>query len=328
MQNIPTLVQDLGIARLTNAVFVGTMKFTVEHVEAFLEGFDAQAPEVALLRLQLADAKAAYQVLNEAYAKTLRSAITDDIAALDTEGDQLYMAVKQTVEGAEKMAFDPARVQAAKAYVELLKKYRIDTKENMISEWSKVQQLCEEADESAALQQAAQTLGIATAMERLTTIAASIRDKITQRSGELPEAQQMKRARSAMEPEYRALVQILNASAIIYQQAGYTELIKTLNGNINYVKIHAMTKGTSSSSSGGGDTPTPSPTPDGGGSDDQGGGGSDDQGGGGSDDQGGGGSDDQGGGGSDDQGGGDTPTPTPDPTPDPSGGGDDYDPNA
>lgn len=268
MQKIPELVQDLALTRLTNAVFVGTMKFTVEHVEAFVDEQLPQAPEVAMLRLQLADAKRAYQVLNEAYAKTLRSAITDDIAALDTEGDQLYMAVKQTVEGAEKMTFDAARVQAAKAYVELLKKYRIDTKENMISEWSKVQQLCEEAAESMTLQQAAQTLGIATAMERLAAISASIREKITQRSGELPEAQQMKRARTAMEPEYRALVQILNASAIIYQQAGYPELIKTLNGNISYVKIHAMAKGTASSGGGGGDQggggddPTPSPTPE------------------------------------------------------------------
>ena len=32
MQKIPTLVQDLGVARLTNSVYVGTMKFTVEQV--------------------------------------------------------------------------------------------------------------------------------------------------------------------------------------------------------------------------------------------------------------------------------------------------------
>lgn len=258
MITIPTLVNELNLARLTNAVFVGTMKFTVENIEAFTNEFPAEHPSVEMLRTALVSAKAAYRVLDDAYAKTLRSAITDDISALDSEGDQLYMAVKQTVEGAAKMTFDQARVGAAKLYIELLKKYKIDTKENMISEWSKIQQLCEEASASLSLDQAAATLGITTAIARLTTIAATLREKITQRSGELPEAQQMKKARMAMDPEYRTLIQVLNASAIIYGQAtNFSGIIKQLNDNINYVKIHAMSKTAT-----GGDTPTPEPEPE------------------------------------------------------------------
>lgn len=257
MISIPTLVNELNLARLTNSVFVGTMKFTVENVEAFTLEFPSEHPSVEMLRTALTSAKAAYRVLDEAYAKTLRSAITDDITALDAEGDQLYMAVKQTVEGAAKMTFDPARMQAAKLYIEMLKKYKIDTKENMISEWSKIQQLCEEAAASETIGQAEQTLGIATAMDCLTAIVAQIREKITQRSGELPEAQQMKKARTAMDPEYRTLIQVLNASAIIYgQSSDFSGIIKMLNDNINYVKIHAMSKTTT-----GGDEPTPEPEP-------------------------------------------------------------------
>lgn len=194
------------------------------------------------------------------------------------------MAVKQTAEGAQKMTFDAARVAAGSSYVELLKKYRVDVKENMISEWSKIQQLCEEVDGSAALTAAAGTLGVAAAIARLKTIADDIRTKITQRSSELPDAQQMKKARLAMDPEYKALIQILNATAILYGKGGsFDNIIKTLNDNINYVKIHAMSKTSDTD----------------GGSDD---GGSDD-----------GGSDDGG-----DDGGSDTPTPTP------SGGGDEQ----
>lgn len=257
MQKIPTLVQDLGIARLTNSVYVGTMKFTVEQVEAFVKEFPAQTPDVEMLRNQLDDAKAAYKTLNDAYARTLRSAITDEISGLDTEGDQLYMGVKQTDEAALKMAFDAEKVSAAKLYQELLKKYNVDTKENMISEWSKIQQLCEEASSTEALKNAAKTLGIDKAMERLAAIADTIRLRITQRSSELPEAQQMKKARAAMDPEYKTLIQVLNASAVIYGQTGhFDELIRTLNDNINYVKIHAITKPT-----GGGDEPEPEPEP-------------------------------------------------------------------
>ncbi len=269
MISIPILVNELNLARMTNSVFVGTMKFTVENVEAFTDEFPSEHPSVAMLRTALASAKPAWKVLDEAYAKTLRSAITDDITALDTEGDQLYMAVKQTVEGAQKMTFDPTRVQAEKLYTEMLKKYKIDTKENMISEWSKIQQFCEEAAASEAIGQAEQTLGIAGAMDRLTAIATEIRQKITERSGELPEAQQMKKARAAMDPVYRALIEVLNASAIIYGQEGdFNGIVKKLNDNINYVRVHAVTKGTTSPDpSQGGETEpttptTPTSTPD------------------------------------------------------------------
>ena len=257
MITLPTLVHDLNIARLTNSVYVGTMKFTIENIEAFTNNFPSEIPDVEMLRAALTSARAAWKALDEAYAKTLRSAITDDITALDAEGDQLYMAVKQTVEGAARMTFDPARVQAAKLYLEMLKKYKVNVQENMIAEWSKIQQLCEEAAASEAIGQAETTLGIATAMDRLTAIATEIRQKITERSGELPEAQQMKKARAQMDPEYRALIQVLNASAIIYGQVSdFSGIIKKLNDNINYVRIHAMAKGTT------GDTPEPEPTPE------------------------------------------------------------------
>ncbi len=264
---LPNLVQLLTLTRLTNSVYVGTMKFTIENIEAFTDEFPSEHPNVAMLRTALASAKPVWRALDEAYAKTLRSAITDDITALDAEGDQLYMAVKQTVEGAQKMTFDPTRVQAEKLYTEMLKKYKIDTKENMISEWSKIQQLCEEAAASEAIGQAETTLGIATAMDRLTAIATEIRQKITERSGELPEAQQMKKARAAMDPEYRALIQVLNASAIIYgQDSDFSGIIKKLNDNINYVRIHAMshtaTETSPDPSQGGGTEPETSPEPE------------------------------------------------------------------
>lgn len=259
MQKIPTLVQDLGVARLTNAVYVALMKFTVEQVEHFVDQYPSGGPETEVLGPQLYDAKKAYKVVNDAYALTLRSAITDDIAALDKEGDQLIYAVKGTVEAALRMTFDAEKVKLAQLYSEFLKKYKVDPTENMISEWSKVQQLCEEADASTALTAAEAALGITEAMNRLKVIADAIRQKITQRSGELPEAQQMKKARAAMDPEYKALILVLNSLAVAYasKTSQYDPLIKTLNDNINYVRIHAMSKSAS-----GGDEPAPEPEPE------------------------------------------------------------------
>ena len=244
MQQIPTLIQDLALTRLTNAVYVGTMKFTYDEVKKFKDSrFTTENPAPAKLTAQLTDFRYAYERVNDAYALTLRSAITDQIAALDTEGDQLIYAVKGIVEAAQRMTFDTEKVQRANYYAEFLKKYKIDPTENMISEWSKVQQACEEADMNAQVDVAATKLGIKPAIVRLGVIADTIRAKITQRSSELPEAQQMKNARAAMDPEYKALVLIINSLAVCADSNyPYGEIIKTLNQNITYVKTHAISK--------------------------------------------------------------------------------------
>lgn len=185
MQQIPTLIQDLALTRLTNAVYVGTMKFTYDEVKKFKDSrFTTENPAPAKLTAQLTDFRYAYERVNDAYALTLRSAITDQIAALDTEGDQLIYAVKGIVEAAQRMTFDTEKVQRANYYAEFLKKYKIDPTENMISEWSKVQQACEEAETNYQLELAEAKLGITEAMDRLKVIANTIREKITQRSSE------------------------------------------------------------------------------------------------------------------------------------------------
>lgn len=262
MQQLPTLVQDLGVARLTNAVYVGTMKFTVDEVRKFINGdtFSEDNPVPELLKNQFQDTAVAYTAVDRAYAVTLRSAISDDIAALDREGDQLIYAVKGMVEAAMRMAFDEERVTQAQLYNEFLKKYKIDPAENMISEWSKVQQACDEAKRTAKLIQAGKALGLTATMERLAVIADTIREKISKRAAQLPELQLMKNARAAMDPEYRALILVLNSFAVTASQPiFYRDILRTLNDNINYIRIHAMSK--PASTSGGDDDPTPAPDP-------------------------------------------------------------------
>ena len=256
MVNIPILIPEFGIARLTNSVYVGTMKFTIDTVVAFLGEFPSEHPDVVLVTEQLAEMRKAYQTLDAAYALTLRSAVTDEIAALDAEGDQVFLAVKEMVAAAMRLTFDTEKLRHAQVYSEFLKKYKVNVQENMISEWSKIQQLCEEAAASQTLTQAEAALGMTAAMDRLTAIATQIRQKITQRSGELPEAEQMKKARAAMDPEYRAMITVINASAVFTRNTSFDNLIKTLNGNLNYVRIHAMSKTAA------GDTPEPEPQPE------------------------------------------------------------------
>ena len=262
MIQIPEQVKDAPIVRMKNAVLVGTMKFTLDRFDA---SFDAEEnPAPPRLAAQLAEFRTSYEALNTAYALTRESLITQDIAALDEEGDQLYLGLKETVEGARRMTYMPARKEAGDRLTVFLKKYRIDVRENMIEEWSKLQQMTEEADGDVLVRQDIATLGLTDLMTRLTAIAAELRQKMTERSAGLPAQKAMKQAREAVYPEYRALILLLNAFAVTDSEPDrYAALISQLNNNIDYVKIHAMTKGTASEDEGGDEpTPTPTPTPD------------------------------------------------------------------
>ena len=263
MVTIPTLVQDAPIVRMTNSVLVGTMKFTTDQMH---REFDVDNPAPTKLGEQLTSFDAAYDVLNRYYSSTRESLLTKVIAGLDTEGDQLYMGVSGMVDASLRMTFDQAKVQAAERLALTLKKYKVDVRENMISEWSKLQQMTEEIAADAQLTQDAGTLGLTPALTRLAEIAAEIRAKISERSAQIVDVQAMKQAREAIYPEYRALILVLNSyAAIDADTTRFAALIKALNDNIDYVKIHAISKGDSSEEDGGedegGDTPTPEPEP-------------------------------------------------------------------
>lgn len=286
MVKIPVLVQDLPLTRLSNAVLVGTMKFTLDQMDLF---FGAGNPAPTKLAAQLSDFRNSYTGLNAAYALTRESLLTVDIKELDDEGDQLYLGSKETVEGARRMTYVQSRKQAGDRLMVFFKKYDINVKENMISEWSKLQQMTEEANNSAQLTQDLATLGLTEMWARLTEIAVQLRDKLTERNAEMPAQQAMKNAREFIYPEYRVLIDILNSYARIDDNvARFNSLIATLNSNIDYVRIHAVKEGGSSSGNGG----------DNGGGDNPDNGGADNGGG--------------------DNGGGDNPTPQPDPNPNPN----------
>ena len=301
MIQIPELVQDAPLSRMTNAVYVGLMKFTIDQ---FYLIFPEGSTPPARLGAQLGEAMAAYRRLNDAFALTRESLITQDIYNLDNEGDQLYLGWRETIEGARRMTYLLQRKQAGDRLWVFNKKYKIDVKENMISEWSKIQQMCEEGNASDTISADIATLGLTDMWARLTAIADELREKLTERSMELPSLKVMKQARAEMDPEYKTLIDVLNAYAMTDSDVHrYETLITTLNRNIDYVKIHAITKSKDSDDKDK-DDDKPTPKPDEGGDD--------------------GGGDGGGEGGGDD--GGDTPEPTPDPTPtpdpDPSDDGD------
>ena len=258
MEYIPTLVQEFKLSATTNAVCVAVVKFTIDQFDLY---FPASSPAPVKLARQIVSLKRAYGVMNDAYAEQQKRAETAGIKARDDEGDQLLYGVKGMLEGAIRMTYDQVRQQQAQMLWDDYRKYRIDPTENMISEWSKVQQFCEEYLASQELQQAGVTLAVDGAIRRLAVLADEIRELMTERNAATPDQGAMKAAREAVYPEYRTAILLLNAFAATSDDVHqYDALIRALNQNLNYVRQHAMAGG--SGSSGNNPTPTPSPEPD------------------------------------------------------------------
>jgi hypothetical protein len=133
--------------------------------------------------------------------------------------------------------------------------------------------MTEEWAGNAHLRMCGEALGLNGPMTRLQEIADEIRRLMTERNAATPEAQAMKQARAAMDEEYRALILILNSYAVVDSDTErFNVLIRALNKNIEYIRKHAMSGGSSEDEEQeGGDTPEPTPKPDDQGGDDEGG---------------------------------------------------------
>lgn len=228
------------MVRMQNAVLVSHCKFTLDQMNNSF-GKDNAAPEK--LAEQLSSFAKAYDALNAAYAVQQKSKETADIAALDQEGDQLIIALKGMVAAAQRMGFDPQRVAAAQSLSATFAKYRIDATENLISEWSKMQQFAEEVAQDKTLSDQSHLLGIGALLERIAKIADETRCLMTERSTNQPATGAMKQAREAILPEYRALVMLLNTYALVDANPHrFDALIDILNANIDYTRRHAVSR--------------------------------------------------------------------------------------
>ena len=247
MELIQSIVQELNLRNTTNAVCVAVVKFTLDQFDYY---FPQESPAPPKLGRQISSLRAGYNVMNDAYAERIRRAETAGIKERDDEGDQLLYGVKGILEGAIRMTYDQARLTLALDLWDTFRSYRIDPTENMISEWSKVQQFCEDYFASATLQQAGVALGLDGAIRRLEVLAQEIRDLMTARNAAMPEPKAMERAREAVYPEYRAAIMLLNAFTLVSDDATENKaLIKALNDNIDYVRRHSMATGSGSGSS-------------------------------------------------------------------------------
>jgi hypothetical protein len=229
-------VNTIHLSYLKNTHFVGLMTFTRDQ---FANIFSKDAPNKVAEQLERFNK--AYQTLDAAYKASTYSLDTETLSKADEDCDRTFMGIKKMVGAQQAFDFNPTVKDAANRMMQAIAKYDISTDEDYLGENNKLQQLLQDVNDVATLKTDAQTLGLTEAFNELGKKVALVRDLITQREvGKAPKGA-MKAAREAMEPEYRWLIAILNAAALMDDdEHRFDSLITALNANIDYLKKNVL----------------------------------------------------------------------------------------
>ena len=248
LQNIQQ-VQQIPISQLKLTHLMGLVTFTKDQYLAF---FTQSNPAPSKIATQWNRFQNTYNVLNAAYQTDKYSLDTERLKNADDDCDHTFMAIKKISQAHQAFDFNTEVKDSADRMVQAIDKYDIDVSEDYLGENNKLQQLLEDINTSATLTADAETLGLTSALAQLAEKVALVRSLLTQRGLAKPITGQMKAARAAIEPEYRWLIAIINAAALMNDNEHFFDaLINALNQNIDYLKTVVLARqGGGSSSSG------------------------------------------------------------------------------
>ena len=234
-------VKSVPVSDLKNTHFVGLMTFTRDQFASTFGNPDASPAKVTAQMQRFSDA---YKTLDEAYKTSTYSLDTERLRQADDDCDRTFMGIKKMVQAQQAFDFNPTVKDAADRMMQAIARFDISPDEDYLGENSKLQQLINDVRTVASLTDAAATLGLTAAFAQLADKVDLVRKLITQReAGKAPKGA-MKVARQQMEPEYRWLIAILNAAALMDDdEHRFDPLITVLNANIDYLKKNVIRKG-------------------------------------------------------------------------------------
>ena len=234
-------VNTIHLAQMKLTHFMGLMTFTRDQFAGtFGEG--KNAPQKVTDQLERFNK--AYQTLDDAYKASTYSLDTKALSQADDDCDRTFMGIKKMVQAQQAFDFNPTVKDAADRMMQAIARFDISPDEDYLGENSKLQQLINDVRTVASLTDDAATLGLTEAFAQLADKVDLVRKLITQReAGKAPKGA-MKVARQQMEPEYRWLIAILNAAALMDDdEHRFDPLITVLNANIDYLKKNVIRKG-------------------------------------------------------------------------------------
>jgi hypothetical protein len=234
-------VKTINLFDLRQTHLVGLMSFTRDQ---FAASFSTEKPAPTKLQAQIAAFNKAYADLDTAYRADTYSLDTDELKAADKECDSIFMSIKKMVQAQQGFDFNPELKAAANRLMQAIDKFGIDVSEDYLGENNKLQQLLQEIAQSTQLTADAKALGLEAALAQLKEKATLVRDLLTSRGLAKAPKGRMKQARQAVEDEYRQLIQLLNAYALVDDdEHRFDSLFNLLNQNIDYLKNTVLARG-------------------------------------------------------------------------------------
>jgi hypothetical protein len=234
-------VKTINLFDLRQTHLVGLMSFTRDQ---FAASFSTEKPAPTKLQAQIAAFNKAYADLDTAYRADTYSLDTDELKAADKECDSIFMSIKKMVQAQQGFDFNSELKAAANRLMQAIDKFGIDVSEDYLGENNKLQQLLQEIAQSTQLTADAKALGLEAALAQLKEKATLVRDLLTSRGLAKAPKGRMKQARQAVEDEYRQLIQLLNAYALVDDdEHRFDSLFNLLNQNIDYLKNTVLARG-------------------------------------------------------------------------------------
>lgn len=234
----------LALTSLTHALHIAYMKGFQTRLSEFIQSQTDALPEQ--LTTQKAAFDTAYAKEDQVYRQGTASQITEQLTAADDQQDNLFRQIRRVISAYVGADYDPDRQQAAKNLQFCLNKYNIDLDEAYEAESANLLQWLDEImSADSTLSKDVQTLGIVKPVGQLMQAAMLVQQLIRQRNEErsAKELDAINKARAVTDEEYRLLVQVLNACALLDStEKRYATLISYLNADIHYYKTVVLAR--------------------------------------------------------------------------------------
>ena len=249
-------IYDINIQRMNNGAH-----FTfVSNILARAEADTAVKEKASEL---VSNFKTAVSAEDEALKISQKSLLTDEIAKADSDRDALYAGYKKAVEGFLAMPIADM-AQAAKVLAQHIKDYKINTAGQLDKETGLLVNFISDLEDKYAAQVA--KLGLTAFVTNLKEANERVRTLTLQRTNEKIgiTVGALKTARTASDDAYRALVKMVNALALVFDEKDYTAFIDYVNTEITHYKREVLGQKASAPSTSGnsavdsGNTSTPS----------------------------------------------------------------------
>ena len=244
-------INDINIQRMNNGAHFTFVSNILTRAEADTT-VKAKASEL------VSNFKAAVAAEDEALKISQKSLLTDDIAKADSDRDALYAGYKKAVEGFLAIPVEDMS-QAAKVLSQHIKDYKINTAEQLDKETGLLVNFISDLESKYSSQ--VSTLGLAAFVTNMKDANERVKTLTLQRTNEKMGVTvgALKTARTASDNAYRALVKMVNALALVFDEKDYTAFIDYVNTEITHYKREVIGQKTTASTTSGSSSAT---TPD------------------------------------------------------------------